>query len=102
MILIQFIPEAARFRPVNDLMRNIMDSRRVTGVPASVQELENRWDALSRWGYRVEAGVEHDPYYVGPHAGYISSLDQLRRTMMLLLGNLDQAPPDGDFKHGQF
>jgi hypothetical protein len=84
LFFIQYVSEAARFRRVGDMMYDVMNGATHLGVPAGVQELENIWSALSAWGYTTQASAP---------------LEHLVRAMMLLLGNLNQAPPTGDVKH---
>ncbi len=99
LFFIQYVSEASRFRPVGDMMYEVMNGANHTGVPVDLQELENDWSALSEWAYESRAGSNPHPYNVGPHYGTIRNIPQLVRAMMMLLGNLNQAPPTGDFKH---
>ncbi|HEY4458687.1 MAG TPA: ribosome-inactivating family protein [Pseudonocardiaceae bacterium] len=101
LFFIQYVSEAARFRPVGQMMYDVMNGVEGAGVSGNLQELENDWSALSAWAYELRAGLNPRPYYVGPHFGTINSLRQLTAAMMMLLGNINQAPPPGDFKHDE-
>jgi hypothetical protein len=60
MFMIQYTSEAARFWDVYGVMSDIMNSwtARYDGLPLLQQNLENSWDAISQYGYRVT----NDPY----------------------------------------
>jgi hypothetical protein len=100
LFFIQYVSEAARFRPVANMLYGVMNGTTATaGVPGGLQELENDWSAVSTWAHELRAGLNPRPLYVGPHYGTINSLRQLTAAIMLLLGRINQVPPPGDFKH---
>ncbi|WP_433171685.1 ribosome-inactivating family protein [Actinoallomurus sp. CA-150999] len=102
LFFIQYVSEAARFRPVAAGMTRLMTDRRneAPGLPDGLQELENDWSALSRYAYEWRNG-NPPPLYVGPAFGRIGSYQQLRQVVMLLLGNLNQVPPPGNL-YGEY
>ncbi|WKK23983.1 ribosome-inactivating family protein [Streptomyces olivoreticuli] len=97
LFFIQYVSEAARFRPVAARMTGFMLDRRgaAPGLSLGLQELENHWSALSRLAYQARNG-NPDPVDVGPHYGHVTSYEQMRQVVMMLLGNLNQAPGPGD------
>jgi hypothetical protein len=100
MFMIQYISEAARFWDVYGVMSAIMGSDVVyNGLPIRQQEIENAWDQMTRWGGAAVSGQNPNPYYIGPHAGWISTLAGLAGILWMGLGNPDICNPTGDWGH---
>ncbi|MFJ4469609.1 ribosome-inactivating family protein [Streptomyces sp. NPDC089424] len=100
LLMIQFTSEAVRFWDVYGLFRGVMeDGTRRIGVPANHQELENHWNQIGRFAQDWYAGRNPRPVNVGPHAGVISNISQVRENLWTILGNPATTSYTGDWWH---
>jgi hypothetical protein len=105
MMMVQFTSEAARFNRVFDIMSRIMLTRSITylGLPSLEFSLENKWNAISTFGFNITQNPSTPPRYISPQVGTIYTWSDVARFLAVLLNNgnlnLPQEGPSGNWDH---
>ncbi|MEU3567534.1 ribosome-inactivating family protein [Kitasatospora sp. NPDC036755] len=97
-LMIQALSEAARFNDVEGTFRAAMNNWGVRQLPQAQQNLENSWDALSRFYQRASAGQNATAVDID-EVGRVDNLDRLRWYVQMTMGH--PHTDNGDWNHDE-